>query len=178
MLIPSGTTAVPNAVFDEFLPELKLAELKILLVIIRQTLGWADKQNNSGRKSQDWISSSQMREKTGCSERAITSAIESLTRKNLISVFGQYGSLLDSPKQRKGKTKLFFALASTCDKSSVDKSAKIAVVEYERKTDVNECNSRNTSAIFAEDFRKNCAQLAQKMRITKETLTKETLTKN
>lgn len=105
-------TPVPNAVFDEFLPQLKCTELKILLVIIRQTLGWEDKQNNNGRKSQDWISSSQMRGKTGCSERAITTALETLVKKNLISVFDQYGSLLDSPERRKGKTKLFYSLTS------------------------------------------------------------------
>lgn len=164
MLISKGTTAVPNAVFDDFLSELKLAELKILLVIIRQTLGWEDRQNENGRKQRDWISSSQMLKKTGCSERAISSAIESLTKKNLISVFDLYGSLLDSPSQRKGKTKLFFSLTCLSDRQA---SAKNAIVDYGGKTGANECGSRNTSANFAGNFRKNCAQLAQKMRITK-----------
>ncbi len=173
-----NTTSVPNAVFDELLPELKGTELKILLIIIRQTLGWTEQGNKEKRKESDWISSSQMQQKTGCSQRAITSAIEILVRKNLISVYDGYGSLLDSPQRRKGKTKLFFALTPAFADASAGKSANFAIVDKEWKTSEEECKKRNTSANFAEDFRKNCAQLAQKMRITKETLTKETSTKN
>ena len=49
------STPVPNAVFDEHLKELKAAELKVLLIIIRQTLGWEDKSSRSQRKECDWI---------------------------------------------------------------------------------------------------------------------------
>jgi len=36
-------TNVPNIIFDTHLKDLGYAELKILLVIIRQTYGWKDK---------------------------------------------------------------------------------------------------------------------------------------
>lgn len=163
----SRITPVPNAVFDEFLPRLKLAELKILLVVIRQTLGWEDKQNENGRKHQDWISSSQMRKKTGCSERAISTAIESLARKNIITVSDHWGHALDSPGMRKGKTKLFFSLASACNTYPVNRSAKISAVDFEGKSDEEECKTGNSTASFAEDIRKKYAELQQKMRITK-----------
>jgi len=49
-------TGVPNQVFDIHLQHLGYAELKILLVIIRQTYGWRDKKTKS-HKERDWISS-------------------------------------------------------------------------------------------------------------------------
>ena len=45
--------------FDVHLKELKQAELKVLLIVIRQTLGWADRRGMLGRKEMDWISGSQ-----------------------------------------------------------------------------------------------------------------------
>ena len=134
-----NTTLVPNAVFDEFLPDLKGAELKILLIIIRQTLGWIEQGNKEKRKEIDWISSSQMRQKSGCSERAISSAIDALVKKNLIEISDQWGNILHSSQRRQGKTKLFFALAS----------ANFATVDYEGKTSEEECKTRNTSANLA-----------------------------
>lgn len=38
-----NSTQVPNILFDQYLPKLTEAELKIVLVIIRQTNGWIDK---------------------------------------------------------------------------------------------------------------------------------------
>ncbi|MFA6924784.1 MAG: replication protein, partial [Bacteroidales bacterium] len=89
------TTPVPNVVLDSYLKNFKIAELKVLLVIIRQTLGWEDKKTKSERKEIDWISSSQLYLKTGSSKRAINEAIQSLVKKNLIAVFSQNGELLD-----------------------------------------------------------------------------------
>jgi hypothetical protein len=36
------TTQVPNILFDTHLRELTESELKILLIVIRQTIGWYD----------------------------------------------------------------------------------------------------------------------------------------
>lgn len=148
----TSTTPVPNSVFDIHLKELSAVELKVFLIIIRQTLGWSDKRVKSGRKEIDWISSSQMLQKTGCSRRSITQAIDGLVRKNLIAVFDEYRSLLAAPCDRQGKSKLYyqpiFAVNSTVEKSLI---------------------SDSTSANFAEDIRKEISELVQKMRITKET---------
>ncbi|MBI4930184.1 MAG: replication protein [Bacteroidetes bacterium] len=98
------TTPVPNFLLDEHLRNLKGTELKMLLVIIRQTLGW--------KKESDWISASQLKAKTGCSQRSITSAIEMLAGKNFIEVFSEEGELLDMPEKRKGKKRMFYKLSS------------------------------------------------------------------
>lgn len=74
----SNTTPIPNFVLDVSLPTLKPVELKVLLVILRQTHGW--------QKQADWISMRQFCQKTGCSRRAISTAIQSLEDKQWIQV--------------------------------------------------------------------------------------------
>jgi hypothetical protein len=147
------TTPVPNVIFDIYMKELNSTELKVLLVVIRQTLGWADRRGIYGRKETDWITGSQLRGKTGSSERAITSAIEILVIKKLIEVHDASRHKLSYSKDRQGKTRLYYSLHPSVF-TPVDKSLK----------------SPLTSANFAEDFRNNYGALLQKMRITKETL--------
>ena len=107
----ANITPVPNAVFDCHLRELKIAEIKVLLVIVRQTLGWEDKTTKSERKESDWIAGKQLREKTGCSKRAIISAVRFLVAKNLIVVSDEYGNILDTSERRQGKQKLFYRIS-------------------------------------------------------------------
>lgn len=147
------TTPVPNVIFDRYLKDLNLAELKVLLVVIRQTLGWADRRGIFGRKETDWISGSQLREKTGCSYRAISPAIDLLVKKRLIVIHDERGYTLSYSKDRQGKTRLYYSLHPSV-LNSVDNSLK----------------SPLTSAKFAEDFGKKYTSLLQKMHITKETL--------
>ena len=149
----ANSTPVPNSFFDIYLSELNSAELKVLLVVIRQTLGWADRRGMFGRKEYDWISGSQLQQKSGCSPRAISSAIEMLVQKNLIVILDEKWNVLDTPEKRKGKSKLYYRLSLTV----------INPVE-------NPVESHPTNAKFAEDFSKKVIALTQKMHITKETL--------
>ena len=151
--MPASTTPVPNVFFDVYLKELKSAELKVLFVVIRQTLGWADRRGMLGRKETDWISGSQLQQKTGSSKRAISSATESLVRKKLIEILDANGNILITPEQRQGKTKLFYRIAQT---------VHYPVNKYVETT--------FTSAKFTEDISKKVTALVQKMQITKETL--------
>jgi len=159
MMYPN-TTPVPNSVFDYHLKELQSAELKVLLVIIRQTLGWTDRHSVLGRKEKDWISNSQLQAKTGSSRRAITSATEALVKKELIDVLDDVGNLLTDPQKRKGKLRLFYRLSHSLF-SPVDKMGKTSLYSVVSDT---------TSAKFAQDLSKKSTALAQKLRITKETL--------
>ena len=54
----TNITYVPNYIFDSFLPVLTLAELKVYLIIVRQTNGWVNKATGT-RKQSDRISRSQ-----------------------------------------------------------------------------------------------------------------------
>lgn len=157
----TNITPVPNAVFDIHLKDLKATELKILLVIIRQTLGWENKQNKTERKESDWISSSQLAVKTGSSYRYINTGIQVLIEKNLIDVLDEKGNLLALACRRQGKQKLFFRLASA------NFVPIIIGMNNEGITPVHQGKTVPTSANSAYDLRKKITALTQKMRITK-----------
>ncbi len=89
-------TKVPDILFDTWMPTLSEAELKTLLIIVRQTFGW--------NKARDEISHSQFMKKTGLSQRAITGAIESLSNQNLIRITDQKGSILTADERRYRKS--------------------------------------------------------------------------
>jgi biotin operon repressor len=144
----TSSTSVPNHVLDKYLPELNGVELKLLLVIIRQTLGWWDKKSNAP-KQRDWISGSQLKQKTGCSSKAIGSATQSLINKNLIEVTNDKGFHLRTPEDRRGISHLYYRPTS----------AIFSHVE-------NEGISCPTSVFIAEDIRNNVAALTQKIRTT------------
>jgi len=159
-LNPKQTTPVPNALFDVYLKELKATELKILLVIIRQTLGWVKKEGSGGRKNRDWISTSQLTRKTGASRRAISSGLVGLVKQGLIRISDDRGFDLQGASERKGKIRLYYELAWNYG----------ATVDNLGKTGLKQLITGQTNTEIAQDMSKNVQNLAQKLRITKETL--------
>lgn len=103
------TTPVPNLVFDTFLPTLNKAELKLLLIIIRQTNGWVDFKTGR-RKTFDWIALSQFMKKTGLAERTISLSLDSLVSKGVIEIRSSQRKVLSKPQQRQGQKRLFYGL--------------------------------------------------------------------
>lgn len=101
-------TNVPNSFFDEHLKDLGYAELKVLLVIIRQTYGWKDTKTNS-YKRWDWISQRFFVKKTGLSQRSVSTAISHLVTKQLIVVKNVDNVTLVSARKRQREAKLFFS---------------------------------------------------------------------
>jgi hypothetical protein len=102
-------TKVPNKILDDDLKHLKYAELKVLLVVIRQTLGWVNRQTGK-HKRWDWISQRFFVRKTGLSGRAVSTAISSLIQKEYIQVKNSKGPVLVHSKQRQYEQKLYFSL--------------------------------------------------------------------
>ena len=120
---PTSTTSatVPSAHSESFLPvplaylalmpSLSESEWRVLLVILRQTLGWIDPASPTGRKERDWITQSQFREKTGKSRDSISLAIASLVTRGLIAVEDRVGRPLPTPKSRQNnRDRLYFRL--------------------------------------------------------------------
>lgn len=70
-------TQTPNDFFDKVLPTLKDGEMRVLLIVMRQTFGW-------GNKEWDRISISQLVEKTGLSRQTVITATNSLVQKKLL----------------------------------------------------------------------------------------------
>lgn len=104
-----NTTQVPNIIFDKYLAELSPSELKVILVIVRQTYGWIDRKNG-GRKSRDRISYSQFMRKTSLSRRVLSKTIKSLAEKRLINITCRNGNILEKPQERRGQVALYYSL--------------------------------------------------------------------
>ena len=101
------TTQVPNSLFDVYLTMLKVAQLKILLVILRQTNGWIDAKTGK-RKVRDRISHSQFMLKTGLSRRIISITIQDLIELEIVRVTNSNNEELRLPQQRKGRFYLYY----------------------------------------------------------------------
>ena len=86
-------TQSPNILFDEIFKTLMEGELRIILVILRQTFGW--------HKQWDQISIGMLAEKTGMERRSIFRSLSSLMEKGLVErkKFG-----------KNGKEKCYFSL--------------------------------------------------------------------
>ena len=95
-----NTTAVPNEVLDS-LHDLSGCECKVLLVIIRSTLGW--------HKEHDWISHSQLAARSGVSARTLNKVISSLVERGYLAVHDSQGKALRTPQQRKKAKKLIYS---------------------------------------------------------------------
>ena len=104
------STQVPNEIFDQQLPYLNQAQLKVLLVVIRQTLGWIDPKTKQ-RKRKDWISIPFFSKKTGLTHKSISIAISELVYKELIVALDTHESELRHPKDRRGKKRIYYAYA-------------------------------------------------------------------
>ena len=129
----SNTTPTPNIIFDEWLPELTKGELKVLLVVTRQTLGWAEDNDTTGRKEKDWISQKQFCKKTGLGTNAIAEGIDGLVKKKMIEVIDKEGSLLDTKqkRQRIGRKRgcLFYRLRFRNETTLVSKGNQLQVLK-------------------------------------------------
>jgi len=69
-------TQIPNILFDELLKDLKEGELRVLMVIMRQTFGW--------HKTWDVISISQLAKKTGMEKKSVHRSLQTLVEKKMI----------------------------------------------------------------------------------------------
>ena len=105
-----GTTQVPNELLDISLPYLNQAQLKVILVVIRQTLGWIDSKTGK-RKRKDWISLSFFVRRTGLTRKSISLAIQTLIDKELLVALDYHERELRTAKDRRGKKRIYYAYA-------------------------------------------------------------------
>lgn len=96
-----GTTPVPNDLLDRVMPTLRDTELRLLLVVVRQTLGWQDGPDPSRRKERDWLTQSHLMRRTGRASEAVSAAVDGLVRAGLIEVQDKRGKPLVTPAERR-----------------------------------------------------------------------------
>ena len=96
---------VPVRLVDEVMPRLKDTELRILLVVLRQTAGWksdrAETSTNRRTKHRDWLSHRQLCRRTGRGSGAVSAAVASLTASGMIVVEDAAGTVLATPEERR-----------------------------------------------------------------------------
>ena len=98
----NGFTRLPHVFFD-ILPTLTDSETRVLLIVLRSTLGWQEGSNNGGTqtKRRDWISHSQLQRRTGRSSASVSAAVHSLVTRSLIVVENERGGPLMTPEDRR-----------------------------------------------------------------------------
>ncbi len=147
-------TPVPNSIFDVHLPKLSPAVLKVLLVIIRGTYGWVNKVTGK-RKERDRITSGQFIRKTGLAKRTISSAIQTLLEKGLISVTSYQGKDLSSSLSRKGKSYIYYAfqpMQKTTPSSAKNQVISVQKTTYNKKNITKENNTKENGMVHIETF--------------------------
>ena len=106
-----NTTPVPNEIINGWAMKLKGSELKVLLLVVRKTLGWVVNSKTGMRKEEDWISYSQLKKTTGLSSQPLSAAIDALCGKyKLIEIRDKNGNQLNTAKKRMvaGRRRLSF----------------------------------------------------------------------
>ncbi len=96
-----GTTPVSNDILDRVMPTLRDTELRVLLIVVRQTDGWQAGPDARQRKERDWLSQSQLRRRTGRANGAVSRAVDALVKKGLVHVTDQSGKPINTPEERR-----------------------------------------------------------------------------
>ena len=102
-------TNVPNTFFP-LIATLGYAELKVLLIIIRQTYGFVDPRTKK-HKQYDWISGRFFVRKTALSQRSVSEALSSLLKRGLYKLKTSkesYAPLPASVNELTGVTTAFY----------------------------------------------------------------------
>lgn len=125
----SATTPVPNALLDQVMPTLRDTELRVLLVVVRQTRGWQDGPNVSQRKERDWLTQSQLMGRTGRGSGAVAHAVEALVQVGLIEVQDRTGRPLNTPSERRRHLgRLYYRLGTASGPVSGPVRARVAKI--------------------------------------------------
>ena len=113
MSLDMNLTPLPSVLLDYWMPRLKDTELRIVLLVARQTFGRAG-------KNADWLAHSQLKARTGRASEAISAAIDALVRSGLLEVFTAEGRTLSSPRERQAhRGALLYRIAPTALQESL-----------------------------------------------------------
>lgn len=124
-------TAFPNILIDTLLPTLKDTEWRLLCVIVRQTVGWSERDGK--RKQRDWLTQRQLIARTGRNSAALSAAIDVLVRRRLISTWNEGGELLMTPQERRRyRGRVYFGLCRETVQALIAKPSKTEVHKANR----------------------------------------------
>ena len=161
MAVPN-TTPTPNELYNGEMKKMNDTELRVVLLVTRATLGWEIDHETGMRKQEDWISQKQLMEKSGKSNRSISTAVKSCVEHGWIEARDKSGLILQTPEERSGR-RIYYRLGRIfLDRITSETSSQVKKpVKFTTRT--SETDSLRP---------------VKKLHTTKETLTKETLTKD
>lgn len=125
---------------DEWLPIMTGAEIKVIMVIARQTYGW--------HKESEWISYSQFTSKTGLNQDSISTALKNLKINGYIEVYDKEGKkLLEKPLS--GRRQLYYRINyKNSEKTSKDeKNSEKPSFKTRKIRDTKDTNTKEISNI-------------------------------
>ena len=167
MSIPN-TTPTPNIIFNGLMRKMNDTEFRIVMLVVRATLGWEADKETGMRKVEDWISSRQLKEKTGRHSGALSSAIDKCISEGWIEARDKNGELLDTKGKRKGKNIYFRLGKSILFVTSLESEEVIVKDEKDQVTsakseEVNDPTSAKTANAKtanakSEDYKRNTIQ--------------------
>lgn len=159
-MIPN-TTPTPNELYNGEMRKMSDAELRVVLLVTRATLGWELDNKTGMRKIEDWISHSQLVERTGKSSRAISYAVTSCVKNGWIETRDSDGNILKTPNdRRKYGRRIYYRLGKIfLDKVTIANNAMLP------------------SQPLQETIAKDDIRPSQPLRTTKERITKEIIQK-
>lgn len=166
------TTQTSNDLFDIHLKTLKGSELKVLLTIIRKTVGMYDRKTST-RVEWAWISQRLFRICTGLSGKAVSDAISSLLEKKLIQIKNEKGNLVRSKSQRRASTKLYYSSNSLLESSKNTKPSELTCTDVVKKVHtiklrpIKPLCEKSTQGIRKLSDRERILQLTQQKKINR-----------
>jgi hypothetical protein len=96
-----GFTQIPNIIIDEWMKILSDVEFRVVMIIARQTYGWIEDRGTGRRKEKDWISQSQLEQKTFRGRSSISKALKNLIENlKIVEAYNEAGEALDTTKKR------------------------------------------------------------------------------
>jgi len=110
MELYKNSTQTPNVLFDHLLKVLRSrAQLCVLLIIIKRTIGTAHPTIKGKRVERAWISQKLFMVCGNLSGKSVSMAVDSLVRAGYIEVTDEPGNIMHSKKQRRACPRLYYA---------------------------------------------------------------------
>lgn len=169
-MIPN-TTPTPNIIFNGLMRKMTDTEFRIVMLVVRATLGWEADKETGMRKTEDWISSRQLKEKTGRQSGALSKAIDKCVLEDWIEARSKNGEILDTKGKRKGKN-IYFRLGKSIlfttsseseevvvkDKKDYQTSSESELVLVKRGSTSSETANAETANAESGDYKRNTIQ--------------------
>jgi len=155
-MIPN-TTPTPNVIFNGLMRKMNDTEFRIVMLVVRATLGWEADKETGMRKVEDWISSKQLKEKTGRQSGAISKAIDKCVEEGWIEARDKNGNILDSKGKRKGKN-IYFRLGKAIMFDTSSESEDVIVKDKKDYPTSSETANAETANAESEDYKRNTIQ--------------------